>query len=136
MRSRKDDTEEMRAERACDPMAELLSVHLEAGDETFLSSDLSAEDRAELSSLLTIARSLDARMTPKRPAPAFVQSLGRELVDEAARRARQRNKRHRIAVITAAVAGGVVSVASVVGGIVMLVKWLRTRADGRQPSTA
>ena len=128
--------DEISPERGIEPMADLLDSHLERADESLSVSELSAEDRAELASLMTIARSLDARMTPRRPAPAFVRSLGRELVDEAARRARKRKKRHRIAVITAAVAGGIVSIASVVGGIVMLVKWLRTRTDARQPSAA
>ena len=136
MGSKKDRIDEVGPERASDPMADLLASHVDAGVESFAVSELSAEDRAELASLVKLARALDAKMTPARPSPAFVQSLGRELVDEAARRARQRTKRHRVAVISAAVAGAIVSVASVVGGIVMLVKWLRTRADARQPSTA
>ena len=117
-------------------MADLLATHLEEKSERPRAFELSGGDRAELESLLTIARSLDERMTPRRPSPAFVRSLGRELVDEAGRRARRREKRRRIAVITAAIAGGLVSIASVVGGIVMLVKWLRTRSDARHPSTA
>jgi len=136
MGSKKDHIDAVGPERAADRMAELLAGHVDAGVDCPSASGLPAEDRAELASLLKIARSLDARMTPARPSPAFVQSLGRELVEEAARRARQRKKRHRVAVISAAVAGGIVSVASVVGGIVMLVKWLRTRGDARQPSTA
>jgi hypothetical protein len=62
--------------------------------------------------------------------------LGDELVREAKHRRLKREKRHRIAVISAAVAGGIVSIASLVGGIVVLVKWLRTRSEARQASTA
>jgi len=136
MRSNRDPKQDVGRDHGREPMADLLASHLQRGAPRPQASELSAEDRAELESLLSMARSLDAAMTPERPSPAFVRSLGRELVDEAGRRARRREKRHRIAVITAAVAGALVSIASVVGGIVMLVKWLRTRSDARHPSTA
>jgi len=96
--------------------------------------DLGDREQAELASLLLIANRLDGCMTPARPSAVFVRSLGQELVREARRQAAIRRKRHRIAVISAAVAGGVVSVASLVGGTVVLVKWLRGR-DARQAST-
>ncbi len=99
-------------------------------------SHLSHEDRAELQSLLRISHRLDARMAPFHPSPAFRESLGDELMREAKHRMLKREKRHRIAVISAAIAGGIVSIASLVGGIVVLVKWLRTRSESRQASTA
>jgi histone acetyltransferase (RNA polymerase elongator complex component) len=117
-------------------MAEVLAAHLEGDDAHVSELDLSAEERAELASLLHVADRLDAQMEPRRPPSAFVQSLGVELVREAERRMAKREKRHRIAVISAAVAGGIVSIASLVGGIVVLIKWLRTRSEARQASTA
>ncbi len=117
------------------PIAEALAAHL-GGHETHPHTrHLPAAQRADLASLLRLAERLDAHFQPLRPSPAFVRSLGTELVQEARRRQAQRKRRHRIAVISAAVAGGVVSVASLVGGIVVLVKWLRTR-NARQTSAA
>ncbi len=118
------------------PMAEALAAHTEGGAASASEVDLSAEERAELASLLHVADRLDARMGPVCPSPAFVQSLGEELVREAGRRMAKRDKRHHIAVISATVVGAVVSIASLVGGIVVLVKWLRTRSEARQASTA
>jgi hypothetical protein len=117
-------------------MAEALAAHLEGGDASASEAGLSEEERAELASLVHLSDRLDARMRPLRPRSSFVRSLGEELVREAGRRVVKREKRRRIAVISAAVAGGLVSVASLVGGIVMLVKWLRTRSEARQASTA
>lgn len=117
-------------------VAQALAAHAEEGDARQLELDMSREERDELTSLLCLVNRLDARMEPVRPSPAFVESLGEELVREAERRALKREKRHRIAVISAAVAGAIVSIASLVGGVVVLVKWLRTRAEARQASTA
>lgn len=116
--------------------AEALAAHLEAGEVRPAGLDESDGEAAELASLLRLARRLDERMKPVHPSPAFVQSLGGELRRHAQRRIARRQKRHRIAMISAAVAGGVVSIASLVGGIVVLVKWLRTRGEARQASTA
>jgi hypothetical protein len=117
-------------------VAQALAAHAEEGDARQLELDMSREERDELTSLLCLVNRLDARMEPVRSSPAFVESLGEELVREAERRALKREKRHRIAVISAAVAGAIVSIASLVGGVVVLVKWLRTRAEARQASTA
>jgi hypothetical protein len=117
-------------------MAEALAARLERPDAYASAYDLSAEEEAGLESLVWVADRLDAQMVPMRPSPVFVRSLGEELVREARRSMAKRKKRHRIAVISAAVAGGIVSVASLVGGVVVLVKWLRTRSEARQASTA
>ncbi len=126
------------AETKAEPwtMAEALAAHLEGRDVSASEASLSDEERAELTSLIHLSDCLDARMRPLRPSPSFVRSLGEELVREAERRMVKREKRRRIAVISAAVAGGLVSVASLVGGIVVLVKWLRTRSEARQASAA
>jgi hypothetical protein len=119
-----------------DSQAETLAACLEGREASSARANLTEEERSELASLLELADQLDARMVTVRPSPVFVRSLGRELVEEAERRLAKREKRHRIAVISAAVAGGVVSIVSLVGGIVVLVKWLRTRTEARQASTA
>lgn len=125
----------MREER----IAEALAVHADRRDDRIFAdetADLSEEERRELGSLIRVAECLEARMQPVGAPPAFVRSLGKELVEAAERRMTERERRHRIAVISAAVAGAVVSIASVVGGVVVLIKWLRTRTEARQASTA
>lgn len=120
-------------------IAEMLALHLEdngVGTEAGTAVVLSEEARKELDVLLRLARHLEGRMQPVAVPPAFARSLGRELVEEAERHIAMQKRRHRIAMISAAAAGAVVSVASVVGGIVMLIKWLRGRAEGRQVSAA
>ncbi|MEA3375523.1 MAG: hypothetical protein U9R72_04925 [Chloroflexota bacterium] len=120
-------------------IAEALAVHGERrGDRVFAdeTADLSEEERRELESLIRVAERLERRMQPVDAPPAFVKSLGKELVEAAEQRVSERERRHRITVIGAAVAGAVVSIASVIGGVVVLIRWLRTRTEARQASTA
>ncbi|MGD2144796.1 MAG: hypothetical protein PVF54_09995 [Anaerolineae bacterium] len=98
--------------------------------------ELAEHERAELESLAQLADRLESTMQPVHPSPALVRSLRNELVEEARSRMSRRKRRHRITVISAAVAGTVVSIASVAGGIVMLVKWLRARTEARQVTAA
>jgi hypothetical protein len=129
----------MREEMVREALASLVEgrgVQAPAGDGLDPSKGLTDEERAELKSLILVADRLAERMQPVDPSPVFVRSLGAELVEEAGRQMVKRERRHRAAVISAAVAGAVVSIASVVGGVVMLIKWLRTRTDARQASTA
>jgi hypothetical protein len=100
------------------------------------SADLTDGERAELASLLFLADQLDERMQPLHPSPAFVRSLKAKLVEGARRQMVKRERRRRVAVIGAAVAGGLVSIASLAGGVVLLIKWLRTRTEARQASAA
>jgi hypothetical protein len=119
-------------------MAELLAAHTDGRGVEALAdrtADLTDEERDELKSLVQLSDCLEARMQPVQASPAFVRSLGDELVRAAERRMAERRRRHRIAMISAAVAGAVVSIASVVGGIVVLIKWLRTRTEAHQAST-
>lgn len=119
-------------------MAELLAAHTEerdVGASADRTADLTEEERDELESLVQLSDCLEARMQPVQASPAFVRSLGQELVEAAEHRIAEQRRRHRIAMIGAAVAGAVVSIASVVGGIVVLIKWLRTRTEARQAST-
>lgn len=93
---------------------------------------LTDEERDQLTSLVQVADRLQHSMHRVQPSPAFVRSLRGELVEEARRQLARRERRQRVTKIVAAVVGGVVSIASVVGGIVVLVKWLRTRTEARQ----
>lgn len=93
--------------------------------------DLTDAERAQVASLARLADRLQASMQLVHPSPAFVRSLREELVEEAEHRMTRRKRRQRVAMIGAAVFGSVVSVASVVGAIVVLVKWLRTRTQAR-----
>jgi esterase/lipase len=97
---------------------------------------LTESERKQLTSLTELSNRLQQRMHPVSPSPAFVQSLRDELVEEAEHHLSAREKRRRIAMISAAVAGSVVSIASVIGTIIVVVKWLRTRTRSRQASTA
>ena len=129
----------MRGDRVREALAahvEGLGVRPPAGCVADLGEDLSDEERAELASLIFVADQLEERMQPVQPSPVFVRSLGAELVEEARRQMAKRERRRRLAVISAAVAGAVVSLASVIGGIVVLIRWLRTRTAARQASTA
>ena len=107
-----------------------------AGYGVEVGSEMTDEEHAELASLVRLADSLTERMQPLRPSPVFVQSLGAELVEEAGRKMKSRKRRHRVAVISAAAAGAAISIASVVGGAVVLIRRLRTRTEARQASTA
>jgi hypothetical protein len=100
------------------------------------SADLTDGERAELASLVFLADQLEERMQPLHPSPAFVRSLGAKLVEGVRRQMVKRERRRRVAVISAAVAGGLVSIASLAGGVVLLIKWLRTRTEARQASAA
>lgn len=125
----------MREER----IAEALAAHVERKDAAAFAretADLVEEERRELESLIHLADCLRSRMRPLQASSAFTHSLRQELVEAAERRIARRERRHRIAFIGAAVAGAVVSIASVVGGIVVLMKWLRTRTGARHASTA
>ena len=123
----------MRQER----MAEWVAAYTEGGGSLASAMEELPEcDRQELVSLLRLARHLDSHMPLLQAPSLFSQSLRQELVKEAERRMVRRRRRRRVALIGGAVAGIVVSIASVVGGIVVLVKWLRTRTEARQASTA
>jgi hypothetical protein len=129
----------MREERVREALAALVDRRMADGpDERGVDprNDLTDEERAELKSLVLLADRLEERMTRVRPSATFVRSLRAELVEEARHRMAKRERRHRVAMIGAAVAGAAVSIASLVGGVVVLIKWLRTRTEPRRVSTA
>jgi hypothetical protein len=79
--------------------------------------------------LVALADRLSDVLQPVRPSAAFVQSLGRELVQDAASRVETWKRRRRSVATVAAVAGAVLSVASLVGAVVYLTSRSRRRAD-------
>ncbi len=120
-------------------MAEWLATHTDGGGSpasTRAMDELPERDRHELASLVRLAQELESHMRLLQAPSVFAQSLRQELLREAERRMVRRRRRRRVALIGGAVAGVVVSIASLVGGIVVLVKWLRTRTEARQASTA
>ena len=120
-------------------MAEALAVTLDASG-CLTAADVTAElterQLKDLASLVCLAGHLDDRMQRLRAPGVFTRSLREELVTEAERRIVVRQRRRKIALIGGAVAGGVVSVASLIGGVIVLIRWLRTRTEARQMSAA
>lgn len=120
-------------------MADVLAACLAAsGGETLADemAELTGREHEDLASLVCLAGQLDTRMRPLKAPPVFARSLRQELVREAERRFSMRQRRRRIALIGGAAAGAVVSIVSLVGGLVVLIKWLRTRTEARQASAA
>lgn len=76
-----------------------------------------------------LAGRLSDALRPVRPSAAFVSSLGRELVHDAAYRIEAWKKRRRSVTIVAAVAGTLLSVASLIGAAVYLSSRSRARAE-------
>ncbi len=85
-----------------------------------------ASDRALAAGL---AGRLSDALQPVRPSAAFVSSLGRELVHDAAYRIEAWKRRRRSITIIAAAIGALLSVASLVGAIVYLNSRSRARAE-------
>ena len=89
------------------------------------------QERDQMTDLFRLAERLWKSMPSVRPPQAFVRSLKRELVADAGRQATLPKRARRSILIGAAAVGSVLSVASLVGVIVVLVTRLRARADGR-----
>jgi len=97
---------------------------------------LTDEERKELTPLFRLSQRLQQNMQLVHPSPSFVHSLRDELVKESRRRIALRERIRRIVMIGAAALGSILSIVSVVGGIVLLVKWLRARSSTpRAPTT-
>ena len=76
-----------------------------------------------------LAGRLSDVLQPVRPSAAFVSSLGRELVQDAAYRIEAWKKRRRSVTIVAAAVGTLLSVASLIGAVVYLTSRSRGRAE-------
>lgn len=116
-------------------MTEALSAYVDGLSE-HSGIELPVADRDQMMSLFQLADLLQRTMRPMEPSQPFVRSLRGELEREAQRQIALRKRKRRFAMIGAAAVGSVVSVASVVGAIVVLVRWLRTRTQTHQASAA
>ena len=127
----------MNARRA----AEVLSAHAEAMAGRLGAMQQTRPTEAEISqlaSLFQLAEQLQQTMQPVRPSAAFVQNLGKELVDGAQRQVALTKRLRRAVLIGAAAVGSLLSIASVIGAIVfVVVRWrdrTQTRAIQATPS--
>jgi hypothetical protein len=89
----------------------------------------STQELDQITALSGLAERLSEVLQPVRPSAAFVQSLGRELVRDAASRVEAWKRRRRSVTIIAAVAGALLSLASLVGAIVYLTSRSRTHTE-------
>jgi len=87
------------------------------------------EEHNQLASLFQLAEQLHQSMPPIQPSAAFVRSLGRELMEQTGRQFALKKRWRRAMVIGAASVGSLVSIASLVGAIVFVIKQLRARAQ-------
>lgn len=124
-----------------DRMSEVLSAHAEelmGNPGPTEEAGVSEEERRELASLLQTAALLHQSMIPMHPSTAFVHTLRTELVQEARRQITRTSRLRRGMMIGTAVVGSIVSVASVVAAVVLLVGRLHThhRAQAAPAPTA
>nr|HID13441.1 hypothetical protein [Anaerolineae bacterium] len=115
-------------------MAEVLAAHAEGltgRPEAIQQINMTDEERGRLTPLFQLAERLQQSMQPVQPSAAFVRSLGRELVDNAKRQIMLTKRLRRAVMIGAAALGSLVSIASVVGAIILVVVRLRARAQAR-----
>lgn len=97
---------------------------------------LDHNETGEFDSLVALIDRLDNHMLPVHPRPAFVASLGAELVVAAHRHIAEQHARHRMAVIVTTVAAAALSAASLIAGILALVRWVRCRSQATEATTA
>jgi len=113
-------------------VTEVLAAYTEGlieQSETALLFNVTEEEHNRLAPLFQLAERLQQSMRPVQPSAAFVRTLGRELVDNARRRIMVTKRLRRAALIGAAALGSLLSIASVVGAIVLVVARLRARAQ-------
>ncbi len=92
---------------------------------TARSIKLQRAERERLAPLFRISDRLHQSMPPIRPSPAFVQALGKDLVEKARRQAILTQRLRRGALIGAAALGSLLSIASLVGAIIFIVVRIR-----------
>lgn len=117
-------------------LAEVLSNYTDGVARSQEAFDLTEEESRHLAPLFQLSEHLQRRMQPVEPSTAFVHSLRDELVEEARKRMAFRERIQRLVMIGAAALGSILSIVSVVGVIILLVKWLRARSPAhRAPTT-
>jgi hypothetical protein len=118
--------------------AEILAVYVEglSGRPAAVRQiELTEEEREHLAPLFQLSERLQRSLRPVRPSPAFVHSLGRELVDDAGRQFALSKRTRRVMMIGAAAVGSLVSIVSVVGAIVFLIRRLRAQVQTQHAPT-
>lgn len=88
-------------------------------------------ERAQLAPLFQVAERLRNDMILVKPSAAFIHSLGKELANTAKHQIAVTRRMRRGVLIGAAAVGSLVSIASIVGAIVLVVMRLRARAQAR-----
>jgi hypothetical protein len=112
--------------------AEALIGHQEALDE----AQVTDSERAQLASLFNLAEHLRESMPPVRPPSGFVRSLSRELSRSAQYQIAAARRLRRGILIAAATVGSIISIASIVGAIILLVSRIRARSRASTSSTS
>ena len=85
----------------------------------------------EVGPLFSLAEKLQQTMKPIQPRTPFVRELKNDLAHRAQRRMATNRRMKNVFVIGAAITGALLSVASVVGAIVLLIKTLHQRTQRR-----
>ena len=111
--------------------AEALIGHQEAMEQVHVTDS----ERAQLASLFDLAEHLQESMPPVRPPSGFVHSLSRELSRSAQHQIAAARRLRRGILIGAATVGSLISIASIVGAIILLISHLRSRSRASTPST-
>jgi hypothetical protein len=97
--------------------------------------ELTEEEREHLAPLFQLAERLQQSLRPVRPSPTFARSLGNELVNDARRQFALKKRTRRVMMIGAAAVGSLVSIVSVVGAIIFLMRRLRTQVQTQHAPT-
>lgn len=108
-----------------DRVSDVLAAHAEEliGDPRAVqAAGVLEEERRELASLIRTATMLRQSMKPVQPSATFVRTLRSELVQAAGQRISRTSRLRRGMMIGTAVVGSVVSLASVVTAVVLLVR--------------
>jgi hypothetical protein len=115
-------------------MAEALAFHAQGligRQDNVEAVTLTDEEHSRLAPLFELAGCLKQSMPPVKPSAPFVRSLGEELVEHARHRVALAKRLRRGLLIGAAAFGSLLSVASVVGAIALVITRYRARAQAR-----
>jgi hypothetical protein len=123
--------DERRADEVLAAHAEALIGHQEAMEQIHVTDS----EQAQLASLFDLAKHLQESMPPVRPPSGFVHSLSRELSRSAQHQIAAAKRLRRRILIAAAAVGSLISIASIVGAIILVVSHLRARSRASTSST-
>jgi len=115
-------------------VVELLAAHgdsLVGRPQALRRANPSPQEREQLAQFFMLAENLKESMPPVAPSPAFVDSLRRELVASSGVYVKRAKRTRRSVLIGAAAVGSVLSIASVVTAIVLMVSRARSRSGAR-----